>query len=133
MWFNNHCRSTTAKSKSNAVIDFSKKKNRRRSFVQTFSRHYGDALVVPFLTERWEKHEKCPRPGTPVPLWFRNELTREIYDAQLPEIKEKVAQLREEDLEEVDDEENDYQYLLEEESLDEEEVERRQNIIALQR
>ncbi len=90
-------------------------------------------LVVPFLTERWGKHKKCPSPGTPVPLWFRNELTKEIYDDQLPEIKEKVAQLREEDLEEVDDEENNYQYLLEEEGIDEEEVERRQNIVALQR
>ncbi|KAF9488138.1 hypothetical protein BDN71DRAFT_1513352, partial [Pleurotus eryngii] len=134
-WYNNHCRSTAAKSGKKAIIDFSNKKKRRRSHVHTYSVHFGDLRIVPILTERWKKHKKCPGPGSPVPLWFRNEVTKEAFDDESEETKEEVARLREEDLGDFDDDDDDgeYQYLLEEEGVDAEELERCQKMIELQR
>ncbi|KAF4582631.1 hypothetical protein EYR40_002554 [Pleurotus pulmonarius] len=132
VWYNNHCRSTDSKSKSNAVMDFLNKKKRRRSLVHTYWNHFGEEKVVPLLTERWEQEEKCPGPGSPVPLWFRNKLTAELYGDETEEMKEEVERLREEDLDE-EEEEGEYQYLLDEEGIDEEEIKRRQKIIVLQR
>ncbi|KAF9488570.1 hypothetical protein BDN71DRAFT_1512922, partial [Pleurotus eryngii] len=125
-WYNNHCRSTAAKSGKKAIIDFSNKKKRRRSHVHTYSVHFSDLRIVPILTERWKKHKKCPGPGSPVPLWFRNEVTKEAFDDESEETKEEVARLREEDLGDFDDDDDDgeYQYLLEEEGVDAEELER---------
>ncbi|KAF9493975.1 hypothetical protein BDN71DRAFT_1432062 [Pleurotus eryngii] len=135
-WYNNHCRSTAAKSGKKAIIDFSNKKKRHRSHVHTYSVHFGDLRIVPILTECWKKHKKCLGSGSPVPLWFRNEVTKEAFDDESKETKEEVARLREEDLGDFDDDDDDdgeYQYLLEEEGVDAEELERRQKMIELQR
>lgn len=120
------------KSGDKTIIDFLNKKKRRRSHVHTYSVHFGDLKIVPILTERWKKHKKYPGPGSPVPLWFRNELTKETFDDETDEMKEEVARLHEGDLEDFDEDKGKYQYLLDEEGIDEEELERRQRIIELQ-
>ena len=99
--------------------------------VQTYSSHFGEDTVAPFVTERWEADEHCPRVGAPVPLWFRNKLTKEIFDDETEEMKARVAELREEDAED-DSNPGEFQYLLDEDGIDEEELERRENIIELQ-
>lgn len=99
--------------------------------VQTYSSHFGEGTIAPIITERWEADENCPRVGAPVPLWFRNKLTKETFDNETDEMKARVAELREEDAED-DSDAGEFQYLLDEEGIDEEELERRANIIELQ-
>ncbi len=92
--------------------------------------HFGDQNIAPIIAERWKKHKKYTGVEK-IPLWFRNELAEEIFKDETDEVKEEVAQLREQDAEDIDD--GEYDYLLDEESIEEEEVERRENMILLQR
>lgn len=92
--------------------------------------HFGDQNIAPIIAEHWKKHKKYTGVKK-IPLWFRNELTEEILKAETDEVKEEVAQLREQDAEDIDD--GKYEYLLDEEGIEEEEVERRENMILLQR
>ncbi|KAF9488370.1 hypothetical protein BDN71DRAFT_1513101 [Pleurotus eryngii] len=121
-WYNNHCCSTAAKLGKKAIIDFLNKKKRRRSHVHTYSVHFGDLRIVPILTEHWKKHKKCPGSGSPVPLWFRNEVTKEAFNDESDETKKRSPGFARK-----------IWYLLEEEGVDAEELEQRQKMIELQR
>lgn len=116
-WFGNHARSTSKTSGSRDVLDLRERKPKKRTVVQAYQRLYNETKIKPLVTERWNaKHEyekthppippALPLPKYP-PVNFRNDIAKELYEAESDEVKAQVEEFRDNPHATVDDSEDD--------------------------
>jgi hypothetical protein len=68
---------------------------------------YYEAKIKSIVAERWSAHQNDVPDNEKVtlpPLWFRNKVTKELYDEETQEVKDKVEKRREKSLSVSEDE-----------------------------
>lgn len=104
---------------SSASLNLTGGKPKKRAAVQTYVKHYWDVKVKQEVINSW-----APTPETDlfnetdlredqvaweamtpmeknIPLWFRMEIGRKLYEAESDEVKTKIDQLREQEKEDA--------------------------------
>jgi hypothetical protein len=114
-WYNNHARGTASStSERHKILNFKEKAKRRKQGWQVYSKLYYKEKLRRLIQESWEKKYRQDHPeldeDAPIPrlsLSFRNQKTRELFEAEKDEIKQEVATAQKADLDSGDDEDND--------------------------
>jgi|HubBroStandDraft_1064217.scaffolds.fasta_scaffold02537_11 hypothetical protein len=104
-WFNNHSRSGSTSGTTQKLIDLKGKRTRKLQMTQMYSRMFWEEKIKPIAEERWCAHlalhpELVFKRG--IPLAFRNDVIKELFEKEPAEVKAEVARRRDE---EVSDEE----------------------------